>query len=125
MPVDVKLNILAWDVLVRLADIIRMINTSIKSNKVKIENLYKSIFSDGPTTDFIFEESYVAIQHLDSSNSDPALLEINENNDGYRVSYWDGYSLAEVVEEPDISKALKTFKRLAKKLGKNLKNYNF
>ena len=98
-----------------------MINTSIKSNKIKIENLYKSIFSDGPTTDFIFEESYVAIQHLDSSNSDPALLEINENNDDQ--DYWDGYSLAEVVEEPDISKALKTFKRLAKKLAKNLNRF--
>ena len=103
--------------------IIRMINTSIKSNKIKIENLYKSIFSDGPETDFIFKESYVAIQHLDSSNSDPALLEINENKCGYKVSYWDGYSLAEVIEEPDISKALKIFKRFAKKLAKNLNRF--
>ena len=103
--------------------IIRMINISIKSNKIKIENLYKSIFSDGPETDFIFKESYVAIQHLDSSNSDPALLEINENNGVYKVSYWDGYSLAEVIEEPDISKALKIFKRFAKKLAKNLNRF--
>ena len=103
--------------------IIRMINTSIKSNKIKIENLYKSIFSDGPETDFIFKESYVAIQHLDSSNSDPALLEINENNGGYKVSYWDGYSLAEVIDEPDIYMALKIFKRLAKKLSKNLNKF--
>ena len=32
--------------------------------------------------------------------------------------------LAEVIDEPEIYKALKIFKRLAKKLSKNLKNFN-
>ena len=101
-----------------------MINTNIESSRIKIENLYKSIFSEGPPTHFIFESHYVAIEHLDPTNSDPAILEINESHDGYKVSYWDGYSLAEVIDEPDIYKALKIFKRLAKKLSKNLKNFN-
>ena len=48
---------------------------------------------------------------------------MNENNGVYKVSYWDGYSLAEVIEEPDISKALKIFKRFAKKLAKNLNRF--
>ena len=100
-----------------------MINTSIESSRIKIENLYKSIFKDGPATNFIFETDYVAIEHLDSSNSDPAILEINESQDGYKVSYWDGYSLAEVIDESDIYMALKIFKRLAKKLSKNLNKF--
>ena len=101
-----------------------MISTSIESSQIKIENLYKSIFSQGPPTNFTFQSDYVAIEHIDLSNSDPAILEINENSDGYKVSYWDGYSLAEVIDEPDLFKALKIFKRLAKKLAKNLKNYD-
>ena len=101
-----------------------MINTNIESSQIKIENLYKSIFSDTPNTNFIFKSDYVAISHIDLTNSDPAILEINESHDGYKVSYWDGYSLAEVIDEPEIYKALKIFKRLAKKLSKNLKNFN-
>ena len=101
-----------------------MISTSIESSQIKIENLYKSIFSQGPPTNFTFQSNYVAIEHIDLSNSDPAILEINENSDGYKVSYWDGYSLAEVIDEPDLFKALKIFKRLAKKLKKKKKNYD-
>ena len=43
---------------------------------------------------------------------------------GYKVSYWDGYSLAEIEEDKDLKKSLKTFKRLAKKLAKNLRRFS-
>ena len=43
---------------------------------------------------------------------------------GYKVSYWDGYSLAEIVEDKDLKKSLKAFKRLAKKLAKNLRRFS-
>ena len=98
-----------------------MINTNIESNRRRFEGLYQSIFSDIPNTNFIFESDYVAISHIDSSNSDPALVEIIEQDKKFKVSYWDGYSLAEIVYEEDIHKALKLFKRYARKLSKNLK----
>ena len=98
-----------------------MINTSIENSQIKIENLYKSIFSDTPNTNFIFKSDYVSISHIDSSNSDPAIIEIIEQEEHYKVSYWDGYSLAEVIYEKDLVKALKLFKRFARKLSKNLK----
>lgn len=79
-----------------------MINTSIESSQIKIENLYKSIFSDTPNTNFIFKSDYVCIIHIDTSNSDPATIEIIEQEEHYKVSYWDGYSLAEVVYEKDL-----------------------
>ena len=102
-------------------DIIHMINTSIESNRRRVEGLYQSIFSDIPNTNFIFESGYAAISHIDCSNSDPALVEIIEQDKKFKVSYWDGYSLAEIVYEEDILKALKLFKRYARKLSKNLK----
>ena len=60
-----------------------MINTSIESSQIKIENLYKSIFSDTPNTNFIFKSDYVSIIHIDSSNSDPAVIEIIEQEEHY------------------------------------------
>lgn len=105
----------------KLEDIIHMINTSIESNRRRVEGLYQSIFSDIPNTNFIFKADYVAISHVDLSNSDPALVEIIQEKKNFKVSYWDGYSLAEIIYEEDIIKALKLFKRFARKLSKNLK----
>ena len=98
-----------------------MINTNIESNRRSFEGLYQSIFSDIPNTNFIFKSDYVAISHVDLSNSDPALIEIIEEKKNFKVSYWDGYSLAEIIYEEDVLKAIKLFKRFARKLSKNLK----
>jgi hypothetical protein len=49
------------------------------------------------------------------------LVEIIQEKKNFKVSYWDGYSLAEIIYEEDIIKALKLFKRFARKLSKNLK----
>ena len=98
-----------------------MINTNIESNRRRFEGLYQSIFSDIPNTNFIFKSDYVAISHADLSNSDPALIEIFEEKKNFKVSYWDGYSLAEIIYEEDLIKALKLIKRFARKLSKNLK----
>ena len=98
-----------------------MIKTNIESNRRRFESLYQSIFSDIPNTNFIFKSDYVAISHVDLSNSDPALIEIIEEKKNFKVSYWDGYSLAEIIYEEDLIKALKLFKRFARKLSKNLK----
>ena len=105
----------------KLEDIIHMINTNFESKRRRFEGLYQSIFSDIPNTNFIFKSDYVAISHIDLSNSDPALIEIIEEKKNFKVSYWDGYSLAEIIYEEDLIKALKLFKRFARKLSKNLK----
>ncbi len=106
-----------------LVDIILMININIKSSRIRIENLFKSIFSNIPNTSIHFEDHLVAIKHNDPSNADSASIEIIENNYGYKISYWDGYSLAEEESQKDLNKALKVFKRYSKKLGKNLMRF--
>ena len=98
-----------------------MINTNFESNRRRVEGLYQSIFSDIPNTNFIFKSDYVAISHIDLSNSDPALIEIIEEKKNFKVSYWDGYSLAEIIYEEDLIKVLNVFKRFARKLSNNLK----
>ena len=97
-----------------MEDIIHMINTNIKNSSIRIENLFKSIYSNIPNT-------YI---HVDTINIDSALIEIIEKDYGYKISYWDGYSLAEEEIQKDLNKALKVFKRYAKKLAKNLTRYN-
>ena len=101
-----------------------MTNINIKNNHIQIENLYKSIFSDIPSTSILLEERTVIIKHDDENNSDAASLEIIEDISGYKLNYWDGYSVVETKEEKDLKKALKILKNTAKKMAKNLRRFS-
>ena len=102
------------------AGTIPMINTNIKNSHQRIENLFKSIFADVPNTLISLNDESVIIEHKDQSNPDAASIEIIRIEEIYKVSYWDGYSLAEDESEKDLNKALKIFKRFSKKMAKNL-----
>jgi len=95
----------------------------LEGNLIKVENLYKSIFTEVSNTSIELGNKIVSIHHQDSTNVDAASLEISEIDDGYTISYWDGYSLAEKIDEKELHHALKIFKRLAKKLAKNLQRF--
>ena len=97
-----------------------MINTNIKNSHQRIENLFKSIFADVPNTSISLNDESVIIEHKDKSNPDAASIEIIKIEEIYKVSYWDGYSLAEDESEKNLNKALKIFKRFSKKMAKNL-----
>ena len=79
-----------------MEDITHMINTNIKSNLIQIENLYKSVFTEIESTSIDLKDTSVIIKYNDPTNADAASLEIVEEKNGYKVSYWDGYSLAEM-----------------------------
>ena len=102
------------------AGTIPMINTNIKNSHQRIENLFKSIFADVPNTLISLNDESVIVEHKDQSNPDAASIEIIKIEEIYKVSYWDGYSLAEDKSEKDLNKALKIFKRFSKKMAKNL-----
>ena len=101
-----------------------MTKTNLKANHITIENLYKSMFSEVKHTSIDLRDDKIEIMHLDEKNQDPAIIELSETKIGYVVSYWDGYSLSETEESYDILKALKIFKRYAKKMAKNLKKFS-
>ena len=101
-----------------------MTKTNIKANHIRIENLYKSMFSEINHTSIDLRDYKVEITHLNEQNQDPANIELSETKFGYIISYWDGYSLSENEESGDIMKALKIFKRYAKKMAKNLKKFS-
>ena len=100
-----------------------MTKTNIKANHIRVENLYKSMFSEIKHTSIDLRDDKVEITHLNEQNQDPANIELSETKFGYIISYWDGYSLSETEESGDIMKALKTFKRYAKKWPKILKSF--
>tara|TARA_A100001011_G_C14121243_1_gene761333 strand:+ start:176 stop:490 length:315 start_codon:yes stop_codon:yes gene_type:complete len=101
-----------------------MTKTNLKANYIRIENLYKSMFSEVKHTSIDLRDDKIEIMHLDEKNQDPAIIELSETKIGYVVSYWDGYSLSETEESDDILNALKIFKRYAKKMAKNLKKFS-
>ena len=101
-----------------------MISTNIKNSHQRIENLFKSIFADVPNTSISLNDESVIIEHKDQSNPDAASIEIIKIEEIYKVSYWDGYSLAEDKSEKDLNKALKIFKRFSKKMAKNLTRFS-
>ena len=82
------------------------------------------MFSDVKNTSINIEEDRVEIIHLDESNQDPAIIDLQETEIGYVINYWDGYSLSESEETVDLIQALKIYKRYAKKMAKNLKRFN-
>ena len=101
-----------------------MTKTNLKANHIKIENLYKSMFSEVKRTSIDLRDDKIEIMHLDEKNQDPAIIELSETKLGYVISYWDGYSLSETEESNDLMKALKIFKRYAKKMVKNLSRFS-
>ena len=101
-----------------------MSKTNLKANHIRIENLYKSMFSEVEEVSIDLRDDKVEITHLSEQNQDPAIIELSETKIGYVISYWDGYSLSETEESYDILKALKIFKRYAKKMAKNLKKFS-
>ena len=101
-----------------------MTKTNLKANHIKIENLFKSMFSDVQSTSIDLKDDRVEIIHLDEENQDSANIELSETKSGYIISYWDGYSLSENEESGDLTNALKIFKRYAKKMAKNLKRFS-
>ena len=107
-----------------MEDIIHMIKINIKSNHIQIENLYKSMFVDIDSTSIALNDKNIIIRCIDPTNSDAASLELSEEEERYSINYWDGYSLAESEETKDLKRALKTFKRLAKKMAKNLRRFS-
>mgnify|MGYP001182433063 FL=1 len=100
-----------------------MTKININRDKVKFENLYKSFFNDITNTAFIISDNSVAISQNIKSNLDPASVELKFEKDEYVIYFWDGYSLAEKFTEKNYESALKTFKKFAKKLAKNLRRF--
>ena len=82
------------------------------------------MFSDVSNTSLNFQDDRVEIVHTDKNNQDPAIIDLQETELGYVINYWDGYSLSETEETIDLIKALKIYKRYAKKMAKNLKRYS-
>ena len=100
-----------------------MINTNIKNSHTRIENLYKSIFAQMHDISIAMHDQHIEIRHHDESNIDAAVVEIIEGDLSYTIRYWDGYSLAEVIEEHDLNKALKVFKNFSKKMARNIQKF--
>jgi hypothetical protein len=82
------------------------------------------MFVDIDSTSIVLNDKNIIIRCIDLTNSDAASLELSEEEEGYSINYWDGYSLAESEEAKDLKRALKIFKRLAKKMAKNLRRFS-
>ena len=82
------------------------------------------MFADVDSTSIVLNDKNIIIRCIDPTNSDAASLELSEEEEGYSINYWDGYSLAESEETKDLKRALKIFKRLAKKMAKNLRRFS-
>ena len=100
-----------------------MIKTNINRDKIKFENLHKSLFCDLKNTNCIILENSVVIYTDSKTNSDPASVELSIKDDEYLIYFWDGYSLAEKITENNYDNALLVFKKFAKKLARNLRRY--
>ena len=100
-----------------------MTNQNIENDKIKFQNLYKSFFTDLKNTSIEINTDKVSITEISATNSDPAAVELQYKQEQFCVSFWDGYSLAEIYETKHYKDALTKYKKFAKKLAKNLRRY--
>ena len=85
----------------------------------RIQNLIRSYFSAHP--EVILEMKDKLYLHVKDESVDPPCIEIKKQEDGFEISFWDGYSLSESQFESDEGKVLKILKTYLRKLAKNLK----
>ena len=85
----------------------------------RIQNLIKSYFSAHP--EVILEMHEELIIYVKNENIDPPCIEIKKQDDGFEISFWDGYSLSESQFKSDEGEVLKILKTYVRKLAKNLK----
>ena len=72
-----------------MEDITHMTKTNLKANHIRIENLYKSMFSEIKHTSINLTDEKISITHLDKKNQDPANIELYETKLVYFISYLD------------------------------------
>ena len=90
--------------------------------KIKFINLHKSFFTELNTSCSVSDKK-ISITDLSNEDNDPACIELYFDNDKYSITFWDGYSLAEIIDTDSYKDALIQFKKYAKKLAKNLRRF--
>ena len=85
----------------------------------RIQNLIRSYFSAHP--EVILEVNHKLNLYVKDESVDPPCIEIKKQDDGFEISFWDGYSLSESQFKSDEGEVLKILKTYVRKLAKNLK----
>ena len=86
----------------------------------RVENLFKSYFSTYENISISTAEEQIKIYLIDEKNLDSASLELKKLKQFYQITFWDGYSQAEVIEAFNERDSAKILKRFMKKLLKIL-----
>ena len=86
----------------------------------RVENLFKSYFSTYENISISATEEQIKIYLIDEKNLDSASLELKKLDQVHQITFWDGYSQAEVIEACNERDSAKILKRFMKKLLKIL-----
>tara|TARA_Y100000389_G_C16955650_1_gene268611 strand:- start:70 stop:360 length:291 start_codon:yes stop_codon:yes gene_type:complete len=86
----------------------------------RVENLFKSYFSTYENISISTAEEQIKIYLIDEENLDSASLELKKLKQFHQITFWDGYSQAEVIEAFNERDSAKILKRFMKKLLKIL-----
>jgi len=86
----------------------------------RVKNLYKSYFSTYENISISLDEDQIKIYLIDDQNLDSASLELIKFKQYHQITFWYGYSQAEVIETFNEKESAKTLKRFMKKLLKIL-----
>ena len=86
----------------------------------RVENLFKSYFSTYENISISISNEQIKIDLVDEQNLDSASLELKKLEQFHQITFWDGYSQAEIVEAFNERDSAKILKRFMKKLLKIL-----
>ena len=86
----------------------------------RVENLFKSYFSTYENISISISNEQIKIDLVDEQNLDSTSLDLKKLEQFHQITFWDGYSQAEVVEAFNERDSAKILKRFMKKLLKIL-----
>ena len=84
----------------------------------RIQNLIRSYFSH---PEVILEMNHKLNLYVKDESVDPPCIEIKKQDDGFEISFWDGYSLSESQFKSDEGEVLKDTENLCEEACKEFK----
>jgi len=105
-----------------LEDTDAIIKESLLAKEDSFNEIYQNLLLKIEDVNFTINELSVNIR-FNSKNPDPIELALENKEDFYRVSYWDGYAVNEYYDYKKLSKAIKKLNKFSIKASENVTKF--
>lgn len=92
------------------------------ANEDRFNSIYENLKNKLQNTSISINLDEIIIT-INSDNPDPIEISIKDNEETYRVTYWDGYAVNEFYDYSRLNKAIKKFNKFSQKALSNIEKF--